>query len=434
MKKIVILIMIVILLVGCSNNELNFVEVDLEGVSDIIGEPSGPTVEFTAEPVDESEVIGGADEPTTIIITDIDLTDKEIETASVLDFDEIQKKEQINKWIDTMSLKEKVAQLFFVDFRVTGEQVYDFNQVEGFLNQYPVGGFIYFDENIKDKAQVIQLNSALQVYYSKKDLPPVFIGVDEEGGLVSRLSEKALGVTDISIAAQLSQLSISEVYKIAWQLGKEMKTLGFNVNFAPVLDVNSNPNNPVIGKRAFSSDPETAGLYGNAFSQGLEKSVLSFGKHFPGHGDTKGDSHKTGVVSNMTLEEFNAREAIPFAYAIDHGISGIMLGHINIPNLVEDDAIASLNNDLIDLLRHDLAFSGLIITDSLQMKAVTDYYPPERVAIEAYTGGVDLILMPEDFEVSYDHLLEAFSIGTLSTDELDKRLYHILKYKYDLLH
>ncbi len=336
----------------------------------------------------------------------------------------------IANYLETMTLEEKVAQLFFVDFRVTENQVVKFEQIEAFLKKYPVGGFIYFDENIKNKNQVINLNTNLQNYYKLNNLPSVFIGVDEEGGLVSRLTNKGLAISSIPLTSKLSTYSEEKVYAIALKLGKEMSVLGFNVNFAPVLDVNNNASNKVIADRAFSDKASLVAKYGSAFSKGLEKNLLSFGKHFPGHGNTSGDSHLLAVKSTITKNDFDNVEGIPFKYAINEGISGIMLGHINVPNLVNDKTVASLNSDVINILRDEMNFDGLIITDSLQMKAITKYYKSSEVAVKAYRAGVDLILMPDDFIKSYTGLLNMFYKNELSLESLDERVYRILNYKY----
>jgi len=342
------------------------------------------------------------------------------------------KEQQVYAWLQEMTLEDKVGQLFFLDFAAVKPALVDFNDLNLFLQEYPVGGFIYFNENIKNQDQVSSLNGSLQAYFDQLDKPPVFIGVDQEGGRVSRLNKADLQVTALPPAASLVDYDLDQVYRMGQTLGQEMEVLGFNVNFAPVLDVNNNPYNRVIGNRAYSDQADQVAAYGCAFSRGLEESLLSFGKHFPGHGNTLGDSHHQGVLSPIDKEDFYAVEGKPFIEAIDQGISGIMLGHIQVPNLVEESQVASLNRDLIDFLRSDLGFEGLIITDSLQMKAVTSDYKSDQLALMAFEAGVDLILMPEDFHLAFSSLVEAFQLDVLSEEDLDEVLVRILSYKYDM--
>lgn len=338
-------------------------------------------------------------------------------------------------WIDLskLSLEEKVAQLFILDFySIQNKNETEFNTaIEDFLQTYPVGGFIYFSDNVVNKSQVLTFNDQLQAFSKRNHIWPFFISVDEEGGLVSRLGKKQL-VTHLPDATTLAEsYSVQHIFEKGRTMGQEMSDIGFNMNFAPVLDTNINPNNPVIARRAFSSDPLIVSDYALAFGKGLyDAQVIPFGKHYPGHGNTIGDSHLNPVTSYMTYDDFQSGEGYPFTKAVNNRLPGIMVGHISAPNLSSLDLPASLNPDLIEnYLRKQLFYDELVITDSLQMKAITSQYDSGQAAILAIQAGCDIILMPEDFNEAYDALLTAVEDDIISEDRIDQSLERIYRYK-----
>lgn len=344
----------------------------------------------------------------------------------------------VNLWVnplDDMSLEEKVAQLFIVDFRTFSPRQPLLNysdQISTVLDQYPLGGVIYFKENVESANQVKALNDALQAHMMSQAYPQLFISVDEEGGLVSRLGQSLDEVIYLPKASKLTtEYTLDEVREFGEQLGSDLKHLGFNMNFAPVLDVNTNPNNPIIGTRAFSDEPEIAALYSSAFAEGLmSSSVAAVGKHFPGHGDTQSDSHLGEVTAWMDAGRFETIEKIPFSKAVSIHMTGIMVGHILTPELTTDNQPASLSSEIItDILRDDMYYNGLVITDSLQMKAITDSYTATEVGVLAIEAGCDILLMPENFTATFEGILEAVQSGRIPESRINASVKRILRAK-----
>ncbi len=337
----------------------------------------------------------------------------------------------IDKKIATMSIEDKVAQLFVIDLYTVNQtsNVLDVTpSIETFMTEYPVGGIILFSDNVDTANQTKKLISDLQSTASI----PLFISIDEEGGLVSRIGSKNIGVDHLPNAATLpSDYSSSQVQTMARTLGQQLASFGINMNFAPVLDVNTNPNNPVIGPRAFSSDPTIVSEYGTAFMQGLlSENILPVGKHFPGHGDTTTDSHLERTSIDQSLDELSRVEWLPFQQTIDAGIPVIMTGHIHTPNITQDDLPASLSKAMTtDYLREELGFDGVVITDSLRMKAITNEYDASEVGILVLEAGGDLILLPDDFQSCYEGIINALDSGRLTEERIDRSLRRLFALK-----
>jgi beta-N-acetylhexosaminidase len=317
--------------------------------------------------------------------------------------------------ISGMTANEKIGQLFVLAFR-NGETQ---KEIESVVAEYNLGGIILFGENIETKDQVKNLiegaKSAAKI--------PMIVGVDEEGGAVSRLGKL---YEKIPAAAELARSG--EVYAAYSEISRRLIELGFNADFAPVADVNSNPLNAVIGDRAFSSDANEA-------AQAVAESVKSFNdagvicvlKHFPGHGDTTEDTHYGLTKSRKTLEELEKTEFIPFIEGIKAGAPAVMVSHIVVPGI---DEPASLSREIItDVLRNKLGFDGLVIVDALDMRAVTDYYSPEEACYKAFKAGADLLLMPADFKPAYSYMLNSYKAGNITEEELTASLYRILAIK-----
>jgi beta-N-acetylhexosaminidase len=341
----------------------------------------------------------------------------------------------IDKKIATISIEDKVAQLFVIDLYTVNQtsSVLDATpSIEAFMTEYPMGGIILFSDNVDTADQTKKLISDLQATASI----PLFISIDEEGGLVSRIGSKNIGVDHLPNAATLpSEYSSSQVEKMARTLGQQLASFGINMNFAPVLDVNTNPNNPVIGSRAFSSDPNIVGEYGTAFMQGLlSENILPVGKHFPGHGDTTTDSHLERTSIDQSLDELRRVEWRPFHQTIDAGIPVIMTGHIHTPNITQDDLPASLSKAMTtDYLREELGFDGVVITDSLRMKAITNEYEASEVGILVLEAGGDLILLPDNFQSCYEGIINALDSGRLTEERVDLSLRRIFSLKNTLM-
>lgn len=330
----------------------------------------------------------------------------------------------------SMTLREKVGQLFIVapESLSGGGAVTEFtDSLSDALEQYPVGGVILFGDNIVSPDQL----TALTASFRSAGGIPLFLAIDEEGGLVARLANKtAFGLPRYKNAASVGARGDS-VYALGMGkvIGAYLRQYGFNLDFAPVADVNTNPNNPIIGNRAFSSNPGTAAAMASAFADGLNRmDVIAVYKHFPGHGDTAEDSHHALAISYKTELQMRLCEWLPFLEAGSADM--IMVGHIAVPELTGDMTPATLSRHVVtQVLKDDLGFDGLVITDSMSMAAITDAYSPGEAALAALNAGCDLLLMPEDLEDAFNAVLAAVESGDYPESRLDDTLRRILAFK-----
>ena len=339
---------------------------------------------------------------------------------------------------DALTLEEKVGQLFIIrpdalDLTLPQETINDAHAdgvteltdaMRETLQSYPVGGICQFGKNITDPEQLTAFNAALQA----ASRTPLFLAVDEEGGAVSRLANHpAFDLPQYESAAAVgADGDPAEARAMGQTIGAYLHDYGFNLDFAPDADVNTNPDNPIIGTRAFSSDAATAAEMAAAAADGLRESgILPTLKHFPGHGDTAEDSHTALAVTYKTLDELQASEFLPFAS--DTGLHAVMVGHIAAPNVTGDMTPASLSPRLVGLIPD--AENTLIITDSLAMDAIAAAYTPGEAAVQAIQAGCDVLLMPNSLPEAYTAVLEAVQSGTISEERLDKSVNKILHYK-----
>lgn len=296
-------------------------------------------------------------------------------------------------------------------------------EIEG----YHLGGVILFAENLDTAEQTKALTEQMQ---EAAELP-LLIGIDEEGGIVSRLDKSNIPHEQIPSAAMMAGDTV-QAEAAGRTIGSELKELGINVDFAPVADIYTNPENTVIGERAFGTDAQTVSDMASAFAAGLaEEGVLAVAKHFPGHGDTATDSHYGVAMAEQTLEELRAEEFLPFQRLIDEGIPFVMAGHITTPNATGDGLPASLSAQILGLLRQELGFEGIIITDAMNMGAITEAFSPGESAVMAVEAGVDIILMPANLEEACQGLLEAVSSGEITEERLEESVRRILEVKYE---
>lgn len=345
--------------------------------------------------------------------------------------------------MDEMSLREKVGQLFIVrpdalDLTLAEEQVSD-SKASGVtelteamaeaLKEYPVGGVVMFSKNITSPSQITAFNEALQ---NASEIP-LFISVDEEGGLVSRLANHAAFALPQyeSPAAVGSTGDSSRALEMGSTIGTYLKEYGFNMDLAPVADVNTKADNPVIGSRAFSSDAATAARMAAACADGLRgQDIIAVFKHFPGHGDTAEDSHSQLAVSYKTEEDMRSCEWLPFLEAQSGDC--VMVGHIAVPNITGDLTPATMSYQIVtECLKNQLGFDGLVITDSLSMGAVTESYTPGEAALGALEAGCDLLLMPTSLQEAFDAVVAAVEDGTYSEEALNAAVRRILQFKLD---
>jgi beta-N-acetylhexosaminidase len=294
------------------------------------------------------------------------------------------------------------------------------------IKDYHLGGVILFAENLDTLEQTQKLTEDLQ----KAAEIPLFIGIDEEGGRVSRLNKSNIPHETMLSPGEMTEPAQAEA--AGHSIGETLGEIGVNVDFAPVADVNTNPDNPVIGIRSYSDDPEKAADMVSAFIQGLQGTGISATvKHFPGHGDTAADSHKGEVFVSHDLERLKTVEFVPFARGIDEGVDFVMVGHIKTPNATTDGLPATLSAQAVKLLREDLKFNGVAITDAMNMQAITEYYGVGESVVMSVSAGIDIVLMPADLEEAYQALLLATQEGRISQERLEESLWRILGLKYD---
>lgn len=350
--------------------------------------------------------------------------------------------------LQQMTLRQKVGQLFMVrpdalDPALSQEEIDDetaagvcrmTEAMRRSLEQYPVGGICQFGKNITDPQQVAAFNGELQAASTL----PLLIAVDEEGGRVARLAnngafdlpryESALSVGDTGDPEAARQMGRT--------IGAYLRDYGFTMDFAPVADVWTNPENTVIGDRAFSRDAQTAATMVGAMAQGLrEEGILPTYKHFPGHGNTAQDSHNGLASTDRTEDEMRECEWLPFlrkAQAAQDGTRAIMVGHIATPALGEAGVPASLSHRMVtDILREQLLAGEdvLVVTDSLAMGAITQQYTPAQASVQALQAGCDILLMPDGLAEAFEGVVAAVEDGTITRTRLDESVRRILRYK-----
>ena len=337
----------------------------------------------------------------------------------------------------TMTLEEKVAQMLVVTPEaLTGRDSYLTKPDTAFgeaFDRLPAGGILLMGGNLKNPAQTRTLLADLQSLSRDRTGLPLFLCVDEEGGSVARISGNP--AFDVPKIPAMSKVRDPETARdLGRTMGAYLRDLGFNVDFAPDADVLTNPENRVVRDRSFGSDPALVTELAAALAEGLlEEGVLPCWKHFPGHGGTAEDSHKGFAVLHLDLlapEE--SPELRPFLYAVEAGMPLLMTGHITVPEL-DPELPDSLSPALLSLLRGpERRYEGLLITDALGMKAVTEHFGTGEAAVLAVLAGNDLLLAPEDPEAARQAIVDAVRNGTISEARIDESVYRILRTKSNL--
>lgn len=344
---------------------------------------------------------------------------------------------RIEEIIAGMSLEEKTAQLFMITpeaLTEVGEVVAAGERTQKAIEEYPVGGLIYFSQNLQDPDQVRKMTENTQKYSMERIGLPMLFSVDEEGGTVTRFGNSGAFDYDPS-SVDMKGIGMSGDTQQAYDLGKRLgiflTDLGINMDNAPVADVLTNPQNTVVSERSFGTDSKTVSEMALAELQGLkEQGVTGVLKHFPGHGATAADTHEGYACTDATLEEMKENELVPFIDGIEAGAEVIMVGHISCPEVTGDNEPASLSEKMVtDVLRKELGFDGVVITDALNMGAVAEKYLSAEVAVRALKAGVDILLMPTDFKKAYQGVLDAVNEGELTEERIDESLYRILSLK-----
>ncbi|NSJ89064.1 glycoside hydrolase family 3 [Coprococcus sp. MSK.21.13] len=340
---------------------------------------------------------------------------------------EEEKPSLVDETLAGMTLHEKVCQMMFVTpEELTGE---DGVTVAGdatrqALENYPVGGIVYFAKNLESQDQVKEMIDNSQKYSSIG----LFVATDEEGGVVNRLMD-TVGTTYIGSMYYYKDDGDETAYENAYTIANDMSALGFNLDFAPVADVWSNPDNTVIGERAYSDDyAQAAELVGNAVKGFNDGGVMCTLKHFPGHGDTAEDSHYSSAYVHRTKEEIMADEMQPFRSGIEAGAEFVMVGHLIVPDI--DEVPATLSYKIATgILREELKFEGVAITDSFEMESIADNYSVDDAVVMSVKAGMDMILQPKDMASAVNSIEQAVADGELSEDRIDESVRRILTLK-----
>ncbi|SIQ33946.1 beta-N-acetylhexosaminidase [Alkalispirochaeta americana] len=348
--------------------------------------------------------------------------------------DDALRERAVQDMLSRMTLEERVGQLFMpalvVDSR--GAPLVELDEAtRAMIGTVQPGGVILFGANLRDPDQTRRLVEDLQ----EASPIPLLVAVDQEGGIVSRLnSSTRMPATAIPSAWRIGLTGSEELaYAIAGAMARELRSLGITMNFAPVADILTNPENPVIGSRAFGSDPHLVARMVAATVRGLQDNgVSAVIKHFPGHGDTREDTHYQSVIVDHDLERLRTLEFIPFREGITAGAEGVMTAHISLPRVVGDDTPATLSPEVLQgMLRKDLGYSGLIVTDSLVMKALDRFAPPDERPLRAFQAGADLLLYPLSPEGSFRRILRALEEGEIPEDALNRAVGRILRVKFE---
>ena len=346
------------------------------------------------------------------------------------------KTDKVQQIVDSMSLEEKVAQLFLVQPEAIvdiGTATAAGDATKQAINKTPVGGFVYFSDNLQSEQQVQDMLRNVQKYSEDRIGLPAFLSVDEEGGTVARVASTGrFDVTDVGDMAKIGASGdVQQARQAGETIGSYLSELGFNLDFAPDADVLTNPDNTVVKKRSFGSDPRVVSDMSLAVAQGLaQHQVYSVYKHFPGHGATVGDTHQGYAYTDKTLDELKQGELIPFENAIQNNAAFIMAAHISAPRVTGDDTPASLSKTMItDILRGQMGYDGIVVTDAMNMGAVTEQYTSAQAAVKALQAGADLVLMPEDFQEAYQGVLDAVKDGTLTEQRINESVTRIVKVK-----
>ncbi len=331
-----------------------------------------------------------------------------------------------NKWVDSvmnnLSEEERIAQLLMVSAYSNKDKNHT-DKIESLIKDYKIGGLMFLQGGPVRQARLTNK-------YQSISETPLMIAIDAEWGISMRLDSA------LRFPWQMTLGSIQEeklIYEMGEEIARQCKLIGVNINFAPVVDVNFNPENPIIGNRSFGENPKRVGELAVQYMLGMQDNgILACAKHFPGHGDTDTDSHKSLPTINHSKERLDSVEILPFKILIDSGLGSVMVAHLYIPEIdnTKNQAVSLSPRLVNDLLKDKLAFEGLVITDALNMKGVSKYYEPGIVDVKALLAGNDILLFSEDVPKAINQIKLAISNKEISQEEVDKRCRKILNYKY----
>ena len=328
--------------------------------------------------------------------------------------------------LNNMSLKDKIGQMIMIDYRDVTEMTVE---LENVLTNYNPGGFILFKSNIATFNQTQQFLNDIKNATNIKSM----ISVDQEGGRVQRLDER-VGFKKYPPMSEIGKTMDERIaFELGVKMGAELKSIGVDMDMAPVLDIFSNPQNKVIADRAFGTNGEIVKKMAFAYADGLKtENIIAVGKHFPGHGDTSKDSHIDLPIIEKDLETLKQLELIPFIEAVNKKLPGLMVAHIAVPKITKDATPSSLSKIMIsDLLKNDIGYNGLIMPDSLKMKALTNYFTNEDIYLRCIEAGNDFVLMPQDIKEAYETIYRKVNEGIISETRIEESVYKILFTKFD---
>lgn len=344
---------------------------------------------------------------------------------------------RIQSDLDRLSTEEKTAQLFIVlpeSLTGTGTVTMAGDVTREAFNLLPVGGFVYMEPNLKTQDQIRSMTENVTKISLERVGLPALICVDEEGGSVSRINGR--GILDELYIDSMQAIGLSgdpdNARDVGRQIGRSLKSLGINTDFAPVADILTNPDNTVIGSRSFGSSPDLAARMVKAEIEGMkETGTLCTIKHFPGHGGTGGDTHLGMTYTSKTLNELMTCELIPFQAGIEAGADLVMMGHFSAPAVTGDDIPCSCSEVMVtEVLRGLLGFDGVVITDAMNMGAIAQLYSSGEAAVRALKAGCDIVLMPADLQAAYEAVLSSIEGGEITEERLDESVRRILRLKY----
>lgn len=345
--------------------------------------------------------------------------------------------EKVERILAGLTLEEKVYQMFILaPEHLTGVNsvTQAGNITKNAIQQYPVGGLIYFSNNILNENQLTTMLANTQKYSMERCGLKMFLCIDEEGGRVARIgNNSSFNVEKFPDMASID--SEAKAYHVGETIGTYLSKYGFNVDFAPDADVITEPSNTVIGKRSFGTDPSVVSKMALAVAKGLNsKGVMSTYKHFPGHGATVGDTHEGFAYTEKTEAQLMQSELIPFLDAAKSGyVDMVMIAHISVPNIVGDNTPSSLSYKIVTgILKEKLGYKGLIVTDALNMGAIANNYTSANAAILAVKAGNDLLLMPKDFKEASQAIIQAVRNGEISEERINESVRKIIKAKLNL--
>ncbi len=324
--------------------------------------------------------------------------------------------------LSQMTIEEKVGQLFMIR-AFSKDDPERIKYVKSQIENYHVGGICFFQGDPLRQTQLV-------TEYQQLSQHPLLIAIDGEWGLGMRFPDQA-----ISFPRQITIGAIRDnqlVYRMGQEIGRQCKLLGINVNFAPDVDINNNPDNPVINMRSFGEDRDNVTAKAYSYMRGMQDvDVMSCLKHFPGHGDTDVDSHKDLPIIPHTKARLDSIELYPFKQLVAQGATSVMVAHLNVPALdARENRPTTLSGPtIVDVLRNELGFDGIVYTDAMEMKGVTKHFEPGMADLEAFLAGNDVIVLPEDIAQGYKQVLDAVNNGTISMERLDKSVYRILRTK-----